>query len=89
LQVSPTLDFDLKIFHLAVLVSTRWLAKCRTYTWEPLQICCLLVQAKQKNVLAALSQGCQIFLSPNIQNVHNIPNDHKIYPKSLIYTKWP
>jgi hypothetical protein len=32
-------------------------------------------------------QGCQIFLSPNIQNVQNIPNGHKIYRMAIGYTK--
>jgi hypothetical protein len=38
---------------------------------------------------AVLKQGCQIFLGKTIQNVKNIPNDHKMYQIVIKYTIWP
>jgi hypothetical protein len=32
------------------------------------------------------TQGCQIFLGPNIPKRKNIPNDHKLYQKAIYYT---
>jgi hypothetical protein len=41
------------------------------------------------NASVSLLQGCQIFLAPNIPKRKNIPNDHKLYPKTVNYTKCP
>jgi hypothetical protein len=37
------------------------------------------------------TQGCQIFLETIYQNggkYTKLPNDHKVYPKAVIYSKW-
>jgi hypothetical protein len=66
--------------NLATLLWKRYICRYTTGFWK-------LSARKSFSVFPFLKQGCQIYLDSTYQNGENIPNDHKICPMAVNYTK--